>query len=146
GMEFIGKVSAEIVHTIVSAGVARLGIRKERPAEKKIGECSAGNRAGPIAEREDTLPKILHQIEEAVTPHVRAEFPGVPATDPRHVIGELEHVVLADLRLEDVAIAHVRVAGNVNGGDAIVCRPWSASDSQRLQESAVNVLSFLSPE
>ena len=52
---------------------------------------------------------------------------------------------LSDLGLEDVAIAHVRVAGNVNGRNPVIGGARGAGNSQRLQKSTVNVLSFLGP-
>ena len=66
--------------------------------------------------------------------------------DPDHVVGKLERVVLAKLGLKDVAVAHVRVSGNVDRRDAPVRRTRRASDPQVLEKIAVDVLGFFGPE
>ena len=87
--------------------------------------------------------QIFHQIEEPQPPQVSAKLQSVPAFDPHQAIGELKGAVLAILRLENVAVAHVGVAGNVDGRNAVVGRAGRARDAQRFEKAAVDVLPLL---
>src|SRR5207245_10053798 len=60
-------------------------------------------------------------------------------------VRELKRAVLTDLRLEDVTVAHVRISGNVDGGNAIVRRAGCARDSEVFEKMTPDILALLRP-
>ncbi len=67
----------------------------------------------------------------------------MPPFNPCHVVRELESIILADLRLEDVAISHIGIAWDVDGRDALIGRAGSPRDAERLEKIAVDIPGFL---
>ena len=134
GAELVACIEARVVQPVVAAGVPRLSKREKRAAQEKIGEGVAGGRAragdGVAAERKNALAEILDQIEEPQTAIIASELQRVPAVNGGHIVSDLESMVFADLRLKDVAIAHVGEAGHVDGRDAVVRRPRRARDAE----------------